>query len=138
MVEQRHGTSIHSRPYITVLHELPSAQMGQDPLSKPSLEKAPRPSGHPLAPRVMAEGFPLDRQMDSCFSELWGTRQSQALLTSSLGLLPHLHTGLVLALVGEARGMGREYPSVSEQGAWRSHAGEADRAGCAALSGKRP
>ena len=66
------------------------------------------------------------------------TIQSQALLTSSLGLLPHLHTGLVLALAGEVRGMGREYPSISEQGAWRSHAGEADRAGCAALSGKRP
>lgn len=110
MVEQRHGTSTHSRPCVTVLHELPSAQMGQDHRSKPSLEKAPRPSGHPLAPRVMAEGFPLDRQMDSCCSELWGTIQSQALLTSSLGPFPHLHTGLVLALAGEARGMGENTP----------------------------
>ena len=86
VVEQRHSTSIHSRPDFTVLHELPSAQMGQDYLSKPYLDKAPRPSGHPLVPRVMAAGFPLDRQMGSCSPELWGTIWSQAVLTSSLGL----------------------------------------------------
>lgn len=86
VAEQRHSTSIHSRPDFTVLHELPSAQMGQDYLLQAlpgqgpqTLKASPSFQGH-------GHRLSLDRQMHSCSPELWGTMPSQALLTSSLGL----------------------------------------------------
>lgn len=88
--------------------------------SKPYLDKAPKPSGHPLAPRVMAVGFPWT---DRCTAAPQSSGAPYRVRLSSLALWAsvfHLHTGLVLALVGEIRGMERENHPVSEQGAWRS------------------